>query len=143
MSPFLPTAATSARRIDLHQLVLAVEHRRRRARRDRRTSSAIELVGSGPTGRRTSVSDAGQRSRRAADRLGSPRRFAATALLGDPAGVGQQRHLAGVLDRQGDLRLLLGVVAGDASGADLGPVGHEPAEQVDVLVVDVLDAAPG
>ena len=62
------------------------------------------------------------------------------AGLGDAAGVGQQRHLAGVLDRPGDLGLLLRAVAGDAAGPDLGPVGHEPAEQVHVLPVDVLDA---
>src|SRR5581483_1962931 len=28
----------------------------------------------------------------------------------------------------------------DAAGTDLRPVGHEPAQQVHVLVVDVLDA---
>ena len=35
-----------------------------------------------------------------------------------------------------DLALLLRGVAGDPAGADLGALGHEPAEQVDVLVVD-------
>src|SRR5690606_32948667 len=65
---------------------------------------------------------------------------ATAPLLGDAGDVGQQRHLAGVLDRPGDGPLLLGVVAGDAAGADLRPVGHEPAQQVDVLPVDVLDA---
>ena len=54
-------------------------------------------------------------------------------------GVGQQRHLAGVLDRLGDLALLLGADAGDAAGADLAAVGDELAQQVGVLVVDVVD----
>jgi hypothetical protein len=72
-----------------------------------------------------------------------PRSPPPATLLGDAAGVGQQRHLAGVLDRHGDVGLLLGVVAGDPAGADLGPVGHEPAEQVDVLVVDVVDRLLG
>src|SRR5262249_55994410 len=43
-------------------------------------------------------------------------------------------------DRARHRPLLLGVVAGDAPGADLGPLRHEPPEQVDVLVVDPLDA---
>src|SRR5215218_3662713 len=33
---------------------------------------------------------------------------------------------------------MLGAVAGDPAGADLAPVAHEPAQQVDVLVVDVV-----
>src|SRR5687767_5765615 len=61
------------------------------------------------------------------------------ARRGDALGVGQQGHLAGDLDRVGDVELLLAVVARDAHVADLGAVAHEPAEQVDVLVVDVLD----
>src|SRR5690606_31390462 len=68
---------------------------------------------------------------------------AAAPLLGDPVGVGQQRHLASVLDGHGHHRLLLGVVAGDPAGPDLGSVGHEPAKQVDVLVVDVLHGLLG
>src|SRR6266508_4813242 len=51
-------------------------------------------------------------------------------------GVGQQRHLSGVLDRGGHVSLVLRAVAGDAAGADLAPVAHELAQQVDVLVVD-------
>src|SRR5262245_25249223 len=62
------------------------------------------------------------------------------ALLGDARDVRQQRHLAGVLDRLGHVGLLLGVVAGDPAGPHLGTVGHEPAQQVHVLPVDVLDA---
>ena len=64
---------------------------------------------------------------------------AAAALGGDPLGVGQQRHLAGVLDRRGDVPLLLGVVPAHPAGADLGAVRHEALQQVDVLVVDVVD----
>src|SRR3954454_23787471 len=57
--------------------------------------------------------------------------------------VGQQRHLAGVLDRLGDLSLLLGGYAGDPAGPDLAAVGDELAEQVRVLVVDVADLGRG
>src|SRR3954464_12658914 len=55
-------------------------------------------------------------------------------------GVGQQRHLTGVLDRLGDLTLLLGAPAGHPPGADLAAVGDELAQQGGVLVVDRLDA---
>src|SRR3954469_11175365 len=54
-------------------------------------------------------------------------------------GVGQQRHLAGVLDRLGDLALLLGADAGHPAGPDLAAVGDELPQQVGVLVVDVVD----
>src|SRR3954452_24623234 len=54
-------------------------------------------------------------------------------------GVGEQGHLAGVLDRLGDLALLLGGHAGDATGPDLAAVGDELPQQVGVLVVDVAD----
>src|SRR3954451_2898079 len=54
-------------------------------------------------------------------------------------GVGQQRHLAGVLDRLGDLPLLLGADAGHPAGPDLAAVGDELAQQRGVLVVDCLD----
>src|SRR5512132_2965848 len=57
-------------------------------------------------------------------------------LLSD--GVGEQGHLPGVLDGGGDVALVLGAVAGDPAGADLAPVAHELAQQVDVLVVDVV-----
>src|SRR5207244_761520 len=76
--------------------------------------------------------------------IGSTRTTRATvarrALRGHTVRVGQQRHLASVLDRTRDLTLLLRVVTGHASSADLRSVGHEPAQQVDVLVVDVVDA---
>src|SRR5688572_30223814 len=63
----------------------------------------------------------------------------ARALAGDALGVREQRHLAGELDRAGDVALLLHVVARHAAVADLGAIAHEAGEQVDVLVVDVLD----
>src|SRR3954467_7672614 len=53
------------------------------------------------------------------------------------AGVGQQRHLAAVLDRDGDVALVLRAVSGHPAGADLAAVGDELAQQVGVLVVDV------
>src|SRR4029450_10048376 len=53
-------------------------------------------------------------------------------------GAGEQGHLPGVLDGGGDVALMLGAVAGDPAGADLAPVAHELAQQVDVLVVDVV-----
>src|SRR5215216_1424943 len=58
------------------------------------------------------------------------------ALLSDR--VREQGHLPGVLDGGGDVALVLGAVAGDPAGADLAPVAHELAQQVDVLVVDVV-----
>src|SRR4029450_2564230 len=55
------------------------------------------------------------------------------------AGVRQQRHLAGVLDRGGDEALLLDGHPGHPARADLAAVGDELAQQRGVLVVDVLD----
>src|SRR4051795_181205 len=51
--------------------------------------------------------------------------------------VGQQGHLAGVLDRDGDVALVLDAVAGDPAGTDLAAVGDELPQQGGVLVVDV------
>ena len=63
-----------------------------------------------------------------------------TLALGHlPDAVGQQRHLACEADRLRHLPLLLGRIAGDAARPDLRPLGHEPTQQVDVLVVDPLD----
>src|SRR5882672_815330 len=53
-------------------------------------------------------------------------------------GVGQQRHLAGVLHRYGDVPLVLAAVAGDPAGPDLAAVGDVLPQQGGVLVVDVL-----
>src|SRR6476469_2396450 len=55
------------------------------------------------------------------------------------AGVRQQSHLAGVLDRGGDEPLLLDGHSGHPTRADLAAVGDELAQQRGVLVVDVLD----
>src|SRR3954469_11937197 len=49
--------------------------------------------------------------------------------------VGQQGHLAGVLDRDGDVTLVLDAVAGHPTRADLAAVGDELPEQGGVLVV--------
>src|SRR4051794_17434861 len=54
-------------------------------------------------------------------------------------GVRQERHLAGVLDRTGDLALLLGTDPGHPPSADLAAVGDELAQQRGVLVIDVGD----
>src|SRR3954470_19678534 len=51
--------------------------------------------------------------------------------------VGQQGHLAGVLDRDGDVALVLDAVAGHPAGTDLAAVGDELPQQRRVLVVDV------
>src|SRR3954452_1452848 len=53
-------------------------------------------------------------------------------------GVGQQRDLAGVLDRDRDVTLVLTAVAGDPARPDLAAVGDELPQQAGVLVVDVL-----
>src|ERR1041384_7914857 len=53
--------------------------------------------------------------------------------------VRQERHLAGVLDRAGDLPLLLGGHTGDPTGTDLAPVRDELPQQRGVLVIDVGD----
>src|ERR1700712_1099624 len=55
------------------------------------------------------------------------------------AGVGEQGHLACVLDRTGDEALLLDGDTGDATGADLAALRDELAQGRDVLVVDQTD----
>src|SRR5215475_9567935 len=52
------------------------------------------------------------------------------------ARVRQQRHLAGVLDRRGDVALVLRAVAGDPPRTDLAAVRDELPQQPGVLVVD-------
>src|SRR4029079_13062374 len=64
------------------------------------------------------------------------RRFLTLLVSATGGGVGQQRHLAGVLDRDGDVTLVLDAVAGHPPRADLAAVGDELAEQRGVLVVD-------
>ena len=56
-----------------------------------------------------------------------------------PVDVGQERHLARALDRDGDLALVAPAGAGDAALADLALLRDVAAELVDVLVVDLLD----
>src|SRR3954464_13867176 len=56
------------------------------------------------------------------------------------AGVRQQGHLPRVLDGLGDLALLLHGDAGDPTGTDLAAVRDELPQDVDVLVIDLLDA---
>src|SRR5918996_3515075 len=54
----------------------------------------------------------------------------------------QQRQNAGALDRPGELALLLGGHRRDPARHDLAALGHEPLQQLDVLIVDsrrVLD----
>src|SRR5262245_14312852 len=137
MSPRLPRPSTSERRISFTSVLragtrrpVAVLARRRGARIDR---PLVLLVRSLVPLRRC---------------LGcalevtltswAPIAWRASALCGDAPRVRQQCHLAGDLDRTGDLTLLLHVVAAHPAVADLGSVAHEPREQVDVLVVDVL-----
>src|SRR5207244_893980 len=53
--------------------------------------------------------------------------------------VGEQRHLTGRLDGRGHVALVLGAVPRDPPGPDLALVAHEPAQEVDVVVVDPMD----
>src|SRR5580765_7865805 len=62
--------------------------------------------------------------------------FMSRLLSATGRGVGQQSELAGVLDRDGDVALVLDAVAGHPTRADLAAVGDELAEQGGVLVVD-------
>src|SRR5665647_550173 len=55
------------------------------------------------------------------------------------AGVGQQRHLTGVLDAEGDEPLFLSSDTGHPASADLAAIGDELAQERSVLVVDILD----
>src|SRR5207237_10163953 len=65
---------------------------------------------------------------------------AASPALGHRAlAVRQEGHFARRLDGHGHVALVLGAVARNPAGADLAPVGHEPPEQVHVLVVDPLN----
>jgi hypothetical protein len=53
--------------------------------------------------------------------------------------VGYQGDVAGALNRYSQGPLVLGANAGTPPGFDFGAVGHEAANFVDFLVVDVLD----
>src|SRR6187401_1810337 len=133
MSPRLPSPSRSLRRITCMSGLLV--------RGDEVGDFEIgdlELVGLGDSG---DSGDFGWRLEAlvAARATLAVTRRARTARRRDTLGVRQQRHLAGDLDRVRDVELLLTVVARDPHVADLGAIAHEPAEQVDVLVVDVLD----
>src|SRR6266545_6078973 len=54
--------------------------------------------------------------------------------------VREKRDGAGALQRVRQRPLVLGARAGDPARQDLAPLGQEPAEAADLLVVDVLDA---
>src|SRR5262245_10732933 len=64
--------------------------------------------------------------------------MAASPSSASGRGVGQQRHLAAVLHRDGDVTLVLAAVAGHPAGADLAAVRDELPQQLRVLVVDVV-----
>ena len=108
----LAEAVEVAAQDDLHQpLVLAPRRRaRRRPRRSRRRGLRRRLGARLGVAIATVATTVARRPR---------------ALRRHPPGVRQQRHLAGDLDRAGDLALLLHVVAADPPVADLGPVAHE------------------
>ena len=57
-------------------------------------------------------------------------------MVGDE---GDQRNVPGPLNGGAERPLVLGAHAGAAAGLDLGPVGNEPPDPVDFLVIDVLD----
>ena len=54
--------------------------------------------------------------------------------------VGEQGHLAGALDRVRDVVLMLRASAGYATRLNLAAIGGVLAKELDVLVVDLLDA---
>src|SRR4029453_13038013 len=56
-------------------------------------------------------------------------------------GVRQQRHLASVLDGDGDATLFLNRESGHPTRPDLAPLGDELPERCNVLVVNVLASA--
>src|SRR5947208_2469770 len=53
-------------------------------------------------------------------------------------GEGQERDVPRARDGEGELALVLGAGAAHPRGQDLAPRGHEPREQLHVLVVDVV-----
>src|ERR1700730_4051624 len=57
--------------------------------------------------------------------------------------IGQQRHFPRVLDRGGDVPLLLDRQTRDVTGADLAAFGNEHAQRGGVLVVDRLELERG
>ena len=57
-------------------------------------------------------------------------------MVGDE---GDQRNVPGPLNGGAERPLVFSAHAGAAAGLDLGPVGNEPPDPVDFLVIDVLD----
>ena len=53
--------------------------------------------------------------------------------------VGKQTHEAGVLNRRGDLALILGAGASDGTRGDLAVGSNEARESLDIFVVDGFD----
>src|SRR5918995_1083573 len=69
----------------------------------------------------------------------APRAAALVAILAVVADVGQQRDLAGPLDRRRDLVLVPAAGAGDPARADLSAVGDVLLQGRDVLLVELVD----
>src|SRR5262245_19225274 len=88
------------------------------------------------SGRGATGSCAGRRSLR-----GQPSRGSTAALI--PLHVREQRHLAGTLDRPGDLALLLRVQPRRAARQDLAALGEEALKLTNVLVIDELARIEG
>lgn len=62
----------------------------------------------------------------------------AACLFTAGRGVGQQRHLAGVLHRDRDVALMSTAVPADPARPNLAPVGEKLTQQASVLVIDLL-----
>ena len=62
------------------------------------------------------------------------------SLLQSVADVGQKRYMAGTLDRDGQLTLMLCTSAGNSSGKNLRALADELAKSRNVLVIDLIDA---
>src|SRR5690606_238411 len=58
-------------------------------------------------------------------------------------GVGQQSQVAGALDGNGQLTLVLGFCTGDAAGYDLAGFGDIGLQSVEILVIDLFYAFSG
>ena len=92
--------------------------------------------------RRSNANCRHRRGRFRARRMGAPDGYAlaegaSAADLVVPR-VGEHCEVARALDGAGERPLALGAHARLASGLDLGLIGEEAAEEVDVLVVDLL-----
>src|SRR5947209_1651045 len=156
MSPFCPTCSTSSRRTTFMRLRPPALHHPREAR------NTVRAVGSAPGPScgfdlRPSITRAKRGTRSGPSDL--PLALHAASTSGPPSPARSEEHGPGrricpwpfmrlrpptlhhprELDRLRDRRLLLLVVAGHAASADLGALRHEPAQEVDVLVVNPRD----